>query len=208
MLHVSTVKPSTLALLNQLMSISELASFALVGGTALSLRYGHRQSIDLDLFSSEPFDNESIVEILNRNFPSSLSVVSTNPIGVFAYISEVKVDFVNYSRYSLIDEVELCDAIRLLSDKDLIAMKINAIMRRAAKKDFWDIAELLQHYSVGNFIDYYTEKYPKQQFLITVPRAISYFDDADASDDPVSLKGQTWESVKEFISQKVRDYLA
>jgi len=206
MLHLSTVKPSTLAILKRLMSIPEFSSFALVGGTALSLRYGHRVSVDLDLFSSTPFENEAVVEVLNSNV-SALNIVGTNTVGVFAYIDGVKVDLVNYSRYSLIGEVECYEGIRILSDKDLIAMKVNAIMHRAVKKDFWDIAELLQHYTVENFIEFYTQKYPMQRFLITVPRAITYFDDAEKSDDPVSLKSQTWEGVKEFISQKVRDYL-
>jgi hypothetical protein len=42
---------------------------------------------------------------------------------------------------------------------------------------------------------------------ISIPNAISYFAEADASEDPVSLKGQTWESIKRSISQTVSDYL-
>jgi hypothetical protein len=43
--------------------------------------------------------------------------------------------------------------------------------------------------------------------LITVPQALTYFADAEESEDPVSMKKQTWKSVKEFISLKVREYL-
>ncbi|WP_157098003.1 hypothetical protein [Niabella ginsenosidivorans] len=43
--------------------------------------------------------------------------------------------------------------------------------------------------------------------LISVPQAMLYFDDAEADDDPVSLKGQTWESVKNNIKQHVNNYL-
>ncbi|HUZ61302.1 MAG TPA: nucleotidyl transferase AbiEii/AbiGii toxin family protein [Hanamia sp.] len=39
------------------MEIPELQDFSLVGGTALSLHYGHRKSVDLDLFSNKPFEN-------------------------------------------------------------------------------------------------------------------------------------------------------
>jgi len=38
------------------MEIPELKGFSLVGGTALSLLYGHRISIDLDLFSNAGFE--------------------------------------------------------------------------------------------------------------------------------------------------------
>jgi hypothetical protein len=42
MLHLETVEPHTFSVLNQLMEMPELQDFALVGGTALSLLYGHR----------------------------------------------------------------------------------------------------------------------------------------------------------------------
>ena len=37
---------------------------------------------------------------------------------------------------------------------------------------------------------------------------MTYFDDAEDDEDPISLKGQTWESVKKNIQKKVRDYLS
>ena len=50
------------------MEIPELQSFNLVGGTALSLKYGHRTSIDLDLFITEKFDHQPIIEALQQSF--------------------------------------------------------------------------------------------------------------------------------------------
>jgi len=49
MLHTETVEPRTFSLLKELMDVSALGQFSLVGGTALSLRFGHRSSEDLDL---------------------------------------------------------------------------------------------------------------------------------------------------------------
>lgn len=46
----------------------KLAGFSLVGGTALSLKYGHRKSIDLDLFCEEAFDREIILKTLEESF--------------------------------------------------------------------------------------------------------------------------------------------
>ena len=42
---------------------------------------------------------------------------------------------------------------------------------------------------------------------ISIPHAITYFIDAEESDDPVSYKKQTWELVKKGISRAVSDYL-
>ena len=41
--------------LNILMDSDELSSFRLVGGTSLSLQFGHRQSIDIDLFTDDEY---------------------------------------------------------------------------------------------------------------------------------------------------------
>ena len=88
-----------------------------------------------------------------------------------------------------------------------MAMKIAAIMKRVVKKDFWDIAELLNHYTVEEFISYYTKKYPSQQLLVSVPFALTYFIDTEESEDPISIKGQTWKTVKKSIQKKVSEYL-
>jgi hypothetical protein len=95
----------------------------------------------------------------------------------------------------------------MFSIEDMITMKVQAILGRGRKKDFWDIAELLHYYSIDEFTNGHKEKYSSQNLLITVPQALTYFSDAEESEDPISLKKQTWDSVKRFISAKVNDYL-
>ena len=48
-LHHETVSKALHVLLEQLMQAEPLQEFHLVGGTALSLRWGHRKSADIDL---------------------------------------------------------------------------------------------------------------------------------------------------------------
>ena len=43
--------------------------------------------------------------------------------------------------------------------------------------------------------------------LISIPRALTYFSDAEDSDDPVSLKGQNWIGVKTKIRDKIDEFL-
>jgi predicted nucleotidyltransferase component of viral defense system len=208
MLQEQTVEPGTLRLLIRLMQIPELDNFLLVGGTAISLYYGHRKSDDLDLFSPVQFDNEIVIDVLEKNFSDFTYRDRNDPVGIFGFIGQIKVDFVQQYNHPLIDKPILdANNIRLINKHDLIAMKVNAIMKRALKKDFWDIAELLHYYSVDDFIRFYKQKYPSQILMIAVPQAMIYFDEAEESEDPISLKGQTWESVKKDIQKKVRDYL-
>ena len=207
MLQLSAIEPATLALLKELMTVPELQNFSLVGGTALALKYGHRKSIDLDLFASEDFDNEKIAAVVERHFPTFIYQRLNNPIGIFGFINNIKVDFVKHHFYPVIEPITKTNGIRITGDKDIIAMKINAILRRAVKKDFWDLAELLQHYSLEDCVIFYNEKFKNQLLAISIPKAISYFDDAEESEEPVSLKNQTWDSVKKTIQKSVREYL-
>jgi len=48
----------------------EMNDFYLVGGTALALYYGHRLSVDIDLFSTTEFTNESLIGPLEKKFPA------------------------------------------------------------------------------------------------------------------------------------------
>ena len=207
MLHFETVEPDTLSLLNQLMEIPALEQFSLVGGTALSLLYGHRMSIDLDLFSNKSFENSDIIVALKKTFGDNF-IMEDKPVrfGIFCYINDVKIDIIRHPHPQIRPELNI-ERIRMFSTEDIVAMKVQAILGRGKKKDFWDIAELLKYYSVNDFVTLHKEKFATQNLLITVPQALTYFADADESEDPISLNNQTWSSVRDFIQGKVSAYL-
>jgi hypothetical protein len=99
------------------------------------------------------------------------------------------------------------DGITMYANADIAAMKVQAILGRGKKKDFWDMAELLNHFSLQQIITWHNQKYPNQMLLISIPQALTFFADAEESEEPVSLKGQTWVSIKAQIQQKVKEYL-
>ncbi len=207
MLHVETVEPHTFSVLKQLMEMPELQDFSLVGGSTLSLLYGHRTSIDLDLFSNKLFENNVIIYALEKKFKTSFVNRSTNPrFGIFSFVDDVKIDIIRHPHPLIRPELNI-EGIRMFSTEDIIAMKVQAILGRGKKKDFWDIAELLQHFSIEDFVQFHKEKYVTQNLLITIPQAITYFSDAEESENPISLKKQTWDGVKKFINAKVSEYL-
>jgi predicted nucleotidyltransferase component of viral defense system len=207
MLHLETVEPGTFSILERLMRLKALNDFSLVGGTALSLRYGHRQSVDLDLFCIKKLDHENIVKVLKDTFKDRYRVESkTARWGIFCYLDDVKVDII-HNPHPLIADIESTGNIRMYSDADIIAMKFNAILGRGKKKDFWDVYELMHHYPLKDMIRFHERKFPDQNLLISIPQALTYFDDAEESEDPVSLKEQTWPTVKKYIQQKVSEFL-
>ena len=208
MLHLEAIEPRTLSLLKKLFALPQLEDFYLVGGTALALRYGHRTSIDLDIFSTKMFDLKGLASALKNEFGTGFRYKpKPNSIGIFCFIDDIKVDIVRYL-HPMIAKGKIVEGIRLYADDDIAAMKVNAILGRGKKKDFWDMSELFRHHTFKEIEGFYCKKYPEQILAISIPHALTYFADADESEDPVSLKGQTWESVKSHIQKKVRDYLS
>ncbi|HEY9196194.1 MAG TPA: nucleotidyl transferase AbiEii/AbiGii toxin family protein, partial [Mucilaginibacter sp.] len=134
MLHKETVEPATLGLLTELMTLPELEQFRLVGGTALSLLLGHRNSIDIDLFTDEPFDSDSITYKLSDTFPQFYAKEKKGSRLFFTYINNVKVDFVHtFEKFTFAENI--IEGIRFASLEEIIALKLNAIAGWGAKKD-------------------------------------------------------------------------
>ena len=67
-------------------------------------------------------------------------------------------------------------------------MKLNAISNSCKRlKDFIDVYFLLEHFSLGQMIEFYTIKYPNFNPLIPL-KAINYFGDIDPAIDPPKLR--------------------
>ena len=203
MLSIQTVYPNTLELLKSLASQPELAQTRLVGGTALALQYGHRQSIDLDFFGLLPDDKEELVEMTKR--VGNVLVTNRSKMILQTVINQIKVDFVDYSRYKWIDEPVLGDGFVLASDKDIAAMKVNAIIGRGTRKDFIDLYVLLQHYSLLEIMAFYKQKYPEfSEYRALL--SMRYFEDAEMQDVPKMFIDTSWDSMKSTIIEAVKAY--
>lgn len=187
MLHKdpSIVKPSTIQLIQELQSQAELKEFYLVGGTALALQLGHRNSIDIDLFTQNDFSPEDLLKFLEKEFSVQPTFSTKNTL--LSIVNNIKVDFVRHD-YRLVLPPITEEGITYLSKEDITAMKLNAISNSGKRlKDFIDIYFLLEHFSLSEMIHFYTIKYPKYNPLIAL-KAINYFDDIDPDIDPPKLK--------------------
>ena len=205
MLHPETVKPGTLAILKELMQIEALKDFQLVGGTALALYFGHRVSEDIDLFSDHSFNNEEVINSLNSLFSERFQIKSRleNRLGVFCLIDGVKVDICRHKE-ELIEPFQENEGIRMWSLPDIAASKVNAVSRRATKKDFWDIDRLLDVFTITEIASFYRKKY-LPMLAIGVAQMVTYYTDAEDSDTPICLLNKNWEGVKKSIYKKINE---
>ena len=199
MFFFESVSPELLNFLKAIMLDKEFDKFVLGGGTSLALRFGHRQSIDIDFFSIDPFDSIQCVNSLHRLFPE-LEVVNRTTGSVCAVVQECKIDILHHS-YPLLYEPLVYRGIRFLSLPDLAAMKINAVTNRGSKKDFVDL--LLLHdngISLDKALDYFCKKYGGAGRFLAI-RSLSWFEDAEQEPDPLFLNGWTWDYVRQCIEK-------
>jgi predicted nucleotidyltransferase component of viral defense system len=180
-----------------------LKPFRLVGGTALSLQLGHRESVDIDLFTDSEYgsiDFEAIKDYLDREFPYvSTSGIDLVGFGKSYYIGESASDYIKLDLYytdPFIRPGREVDNIRLADVEDIIAMKLDVFSRNGRKKDFWDLHELLNSYSIDRMLSFYTERYPYAENGKEVIDNLTQFDFAENDPDPVCLKGKYWDLIK------------
>ena len=200
MLYKQAVNPKLLELLNNLMEIDVFKDFNLVGGTSLALQIGHRISVDIDLFGVYKINEIEFNEELSRLGTVQLIKKSKNI--VIYNINGIKVDFVNYN-YKLLEQPKTLENIRLVSLKDIGAMKLNAISGRGSKKDFIDLYFLLNFFSLDELLHYYNEKYQDgSEFLVL--KSLQYFEDAENDEFPKMLIPIAWKDLKTKISNEAK----
>ena len=78
MLQYETIQPGTLQLLKDLQGFPILQDTRLVGGTALALQLGHRNSVDLDFFGSIQGTSDEIRDVLSENHTLTIIKESKN----------------------------------------------------------------------------------------------------------------------------------
>ena len=125
MLHKETVTQGSLDLIQRLMRDDQLNSFYLVGGTVLSLKIGHRESIDIDLFCSSDFDGDGLAVHLRNRYNADVKRHKGNYVS--GSIGGVDFDLISH-KYPSIRPIKTIDGIRMMSNQDISAMKINAIV--------------------------------------------------------------------------------
>jgi hypothetical protein len=191
MLYQQTVSPKLLEILTALMSNPYFGEFYLVGGTSLALQIGHRESVDIDLFGDKELEELEVSDFLSNLGKVQILKRSRN---ILIYtIDGIKADLVNYRHPWLYPSLNL-ENLRLADQRDIAAMKLNAISGRGSKKDFIDLHFLLNKYSLSDMIGYYNKKFiDGSEFLVL--KSLTYFEDADLDETPKMYNPINWDEM-------------
>jgi hypothetical protein len=159
-------------------------TFYLVGGTAIALQIGHRQSIDFDLFRNGPLKHKAIFD--------KIQALGYNPVvtrrvteQINLVINKVKLTFFQYP-FDVNKNVKFEDIISMPSLIDLAAMKAYALGRRSKWKDYVDLYFILtKYYSIQDISNranvIYGDLFSEKQFRAQ----LCYFEDVDYSEEVI-----------------------
>jgi predicted nucleotidyltransferase component of viral defense system len=203
MLQLRTIEPNTLELLKSLQKEPFLAQNFLVGGTALALQMGHRFSIDLDLFTHEPFDATSLLDDMKAKYRvQPLTVTNT----IFITVTEdVKVDVVHF-KYPFAFPIIHDEGVRMADIRDIAAMKLDAVTKRGSRKDFFDMYYLFEKFEPTQILEWYNQMF-RHSTSFHVIMSLTYFDDAELTENPIVFdKKVTWNKVKTRMREIVKKH--
>ena len=213
-LHYQTVSPVLMDCLHKLMNHPAFRDFYLVGGTSLSLQRGHRLSIDIDLFTCAPYGEMNTIEIeavLLEMFPY------TDRTDELHHSQMVYSMYVGGSKENCI-KLDLCyddplifplietNGLRIASEKEIAAMKIQAITQtEQRRKDFWDIHELLESYTLSEMVDWGMKRYPWSVTKENVKDGIERLSHIKDFTEVVCMKGKYWEFIVEDLLDEAKN---
>lgn len=166
--------------------------FVLYGGTALALRLGHRQSVDFDFFSNEPFEPAQLLSELSLR-ESRVDQRGNNTLSVVVdKTGPVKLSFFGDVGMNRVHDPDLADnSLQIASLLDLTATKLKTIQQRAEAKDYRDVAAALQTgIKLEEALAAAMAVFGRRFNAIAALKALTYFKDGNLLSTPAGMQKQ------------------
>lgn len=140
--------------------------FYFTGGTALSAVYfHHRESEDLDFFSEAEFDDDLIIQFINKVsvlLGTKVKMIKRDRMVIFELKKGneriIKIDFV-YDPFKRLKQGKKIQGISVDSLEDIGANKFMTITQRTEVKDFVDLYFLLQKFTFWDLFHFVKKKF-------------------------------------------------
>lgn len=169
--------------------------FYLVGGTALALQIGHRDSVDFDFFSKKDINTKELFNKVKDVFRGHKILKIQEEENTLTVIIDDNIDlsFFGY-KYKLIKPLIKEEYFNLASVEDIGCMKFSAIIGRKINKDYIDLYYILQKLKLRNLLDAAKRKMPELDSNLIIKNLV-YFEDVESS--PIKFRNNNKVSLKE-----------
>jgi hypothetical protein len=204
--HWEAVPPLLRDLLAEIGQMPFASRFYLAGGSALALRLGHRVSVDLDFSSDvDEVGDDSRAEILAAFKQRRTIKVLEDVFGnLLLEIEGAHVGFFSYG-YPLLEPPAEVLGVRVAGLLDIGMMKLDALISRGARKDFYDLYFIAQQIPLEEMLHQGPLKYPDaRDYEMMALTSLTYFENADRQVAIESFPPTDWEAVKDFFVAEAR----
>ena len=178
-------------------------NFILYRGTAVSLRLGHRKSIDFDFFTSKTFLSDDLykeIDFLQNSVkiqekPNTLTVLAS----LAASPDPVKISFFGDLKLGQINSPDLAgNGVFIASLEDLFGMKCATLSQRAEKKDYLDIHAIITHTNLvlQDGLAAAQAIYGKQYNPVITLKSLVYFEDGDVAELSPAVRDDLVQAVR------------
>jgi hypothetical protein len=174
--------------------------YYLVGGTAIALQIGHRQSIDFDLFK---FSNIQQIKINQRliefKLPYQLLFADSQSFHILAH--DVKLTFFQFP--FKVPTKPTFEGLKMPDLLHLAAMKAYALGRRAKWKDYIDLYFILKNYHSLDEICDVTQRIFGNLFSPKLLRQqLCYYKDIDYTEEVFYMENHAVsdDEIKQFLT--------
>lgn len=147
-MHHDVLDPKQRELLPLIISFAP--QFYLVGGTALALQYGHRQSIDFDLFSDTAFDNQAVRNKVRRKYRIEQTIANHRG-ELTIVVGSVRCTWYTYP-YRVPHPVVFVHELSMPDPLTIGAMKAFALGQRAKWKDYVDLYFIFHRHTLAEVV--------------------------------------------------------
>lgn len=177
----------------------------LAGGTALALQVGHRQSVDLDFFTSRAKFPERQVEralLATGRWQTSYLESAT----IYGTFMNAKMSFIAYPFFRPAGEYLRSGNVRLLLPAEIAAMKIVAISQRGRKRDFVDLYWYCTNREpLAEVVKRAARQYPGQEKnMHHILKSLTYFSDAENDPLPKLYFSVKWPVIKTYFQRETK----
>ena len=152
--------PATAAAIDRLADEQVLASFCLVGGTAMALQVGHRRSLDIDLVTfGKTLNKNGLARAMRTKGaalvtpPSMISNACINGIDLLSHVQDYVLDGVKVQCFASPAGQRFASGVQaiagwrfgLMDLPTLFAMKSVLLLKRSRSRDYFDLMWFCQH---------------------------------------------------------------
>lgn len=203
MVYAESVNPATRGDLATLNKARILDRFYLAGGTGLALHLGHRESIDLDFFRCDEFDEGRL--LADISVLGNFSVDKKERGTLTGKFGSTLLSLFHYP-YPLLEPTTQWEDIEIASIIDIACMKLDAASTRGTKKDFIDLYAIIHigGKTLTELFEAFSRKYASISFnLMHIKKSLVFFEDAEPDAMPKMHADIAWKNVKQFFENAV-----